>query len=176
MEIWKDIPGFEGWYQASDLGNIRSVERMVKTKGGALRHSASKVLAPGGPRYALVILSIDGKRKTRGVHRLVCTAFHGAPPPNAHAAHNDGDISNNKAKNLRWATAKENCLDRVLHKTWVHGARVNTAKMAESDIQQVKIRAANGESRISIAKDMGVHRSSIDQLLRGDTWQHLIEN
>ena len=174
MEQWRDIPGFEGIYQASSLGRIRSLDRMVRTKGGALRRNAGRILkASSKTRYAAILLCVNGTKRTGLVHRLVCAAFHGPPPPGMHAAHFDGDNRNNVPENLRWVTPKENCADRERHGTWAHGERVNTAKLKENAVRSIFVRVANGEDRRAIAADLGVHRSSIDQLLRGNTWKHL---
>jgi len=174
MEVWRDIPGLIGFYQASDKGRIRSLPRQVPTKGGATRIAGGKVLSPCNlGRYQGVLLSVEGKRRTGLVHRLVCSAFHGAPPAGAQAAHGDGDSANNTPSNLRWATAKENCLDRRSHGTWARGERVNTAKLTSDDVREIRSRASSGASPKAIAADFDVHVSSVHQILRGDTWKHL---
>jgi hypothetical protein len=174
MEEWRDIPGFEGFYQASSEGRIRSVGRDVRSKGGGVRFSPSRILQQHMARYAILPLSVLGKRTTGLVHRLVCLAFNGPPPfPGAQAAHIDGDRTNNIPSNLYWASAEQNCADRARHGTWVHGERVNTNKLSEADIAEIITRVRAGEMRKSVAAAYGVHRSSIDQLMRGDTWKHL---
>lgn len=173
MEKWRDIPGYEGFYQASNAGRIRSLSRHVRTKGGALRLSRGRVLAGCGPRYDLVRLSVDGKQRTGLVHRLVCAAFHGRPPLEMHAAHIDGNAKNNRADNLRWATAKENCADRATHGTQVRGARVNTAKLSEDDVLAIRMRLRCGATTKALAVEYRVHRSNIQQIMRGAIWKHL---
>lgn len=98
-EIWKDIPGWEGLYQASSHGRIRSV-----------RSDIPKVLAlgGGGRRYRSITLSRDGKTITKSVHRLVCMAFHGLPDSGMQVDHIDGDSHNNHEDNLRWCSSRDN--------------------------------------------------------------------
>lgn len=111
---WRDIPGYEGIYQASSAGDIRVIRR--HPKGNT---EAGHVLSPQMHRngYMNVGLWRAGKRSVVGVHRLVATAFYGLPPERMDASHRDGDRSNNAAINLRWATHEENEADKREHGT-----------------------------------------------------------
>lgn len=82
MEIYKDIPGYKGYYQASNLGNIRSVDRLVDAKNGRSQNRKGKVLRPSTNRcgYKLVTLVVDRVRKTESVHMLVMIAWRGHVP------------------------------------------------------------------------------------------------
>lgn len=110
MEQWKDIPGFEGRYQASDLGRVRSVDRRVNTvdKLGRkrTRKLAGKVLAPGNCRgYKIVHLSGHG---TVAVHLLVARTFMRRPEDAEDVNHRDGVKANNILANLEWSTKAHN--------------------------------------------------------------------
>ena len=111
---WRPIPGYEGCYEASELGEIRSVR--AHPKG---RHGPNHVLKPQQHRngYLNVGLRKDGTRKVIGVHRLVASAFFGTPGPHMEARHADGDPSNNAVSNLSWGTHSENELDKAEHGT-----------------------------------------------------------
>lgn len=105
-EIWKDIEGYEGYYQVSNLGRVRSVERIVnglKLKG--------KILSCGHDTkgYLFVNLSKENKPKTLSVHRLVAQAFIPKIDGKDYVDHIDGSRDNNNVCNLRWCTHKENC-------------------------------------------------------------------
>ncbi len=104
-EEWRDIPGYEGRYQASNLGRIRSKER------GLL----SPFLSRGG--YLIATILRDGKRYGTGAHRLVATAFIPNPENKPQINHKNGDKLDNRPENLEWVTCSENQLHshRVLH-------------------------------------------------------------
>ncbi|AGT11852.1 HNH endonuclease [Mycobacterium phage ThreeRngTarjay] len=122
-EEWRDIPGYEGYYQASSHGRIRSLDREVTQmhpsgKGMMTRLWRGRVLTFGpysGERYR-VGLSRDGVLEMKGVAVLVALAFHGLPPEGkGHALHRDGDMYNNVPENLYWGDARDNVQDTIRH-------------------------------------------------------------
>lgn len=125
-EVWKDIPGWEGFYQASSEGRIRSIPRDCWKPGktGVMtRHRMSgRVLraANGAKGYKAVVLSDlrNGRRPAMfRVHRLICLTFHGPPyGERDEVAHRDGTRDNNRSPNLRWATRAENFADLKRHR------------------------------------------------------------
>lgn len=112
-EMWKDIPGFEGLYQASSDGLIRSHDKAVKYPNGArgIAIKRGKVLSPkiSNRGYKTVVL-IDstGKRYTCSVHRLVAKTFIPNPCHLPYINHIDENKFNNKISNLEWCTPKYN--------------------------------------------------------------------
>ena len=111
MEVWKDIKGYEGLYQVSNLGRVKSIERVVRNNNfGGERTVQEKILSPtdNGHGYKIVFLRKDGKRKNHYVHRLVAMAHIDNPLGLQYVNHLDYDTSNNSAKNLEWCTQKDN--------------------------------------------------------------------
>lgn len=112
-EVWKQIPGYENKYEVSNLGNVRSVTRVVYQKdshGGMMeKRYAGKPVAQtdNGNGYMIVSLSNFG-RKNHYVHRLVAEAFVANPSGFPVVNHLDYDRTNNSASNLEWTTAAEN--------------------------------------------------------------------
>lgn len=105
-ETWKDIKGLEGYYQASRDGFVRSLDR-VDCSGRHLKGSLMKPFKDHGG-YLCVVLTKEGKRYRKKVHRLVAEAFIPNPEGKPAVDHIDTDKSNNCVENLRWVTAEEN--------------------------------------------------------------------
>jgi hypothetical protein len=113
---WLPVVGWEGFYEVSDHGHVRSIDRTV-CDGKRLR---GRLLAPrdNGRGYPCVTLSRNNARKIVCVHRLVAQAFL----PDSHfdgadVCHNDGSRTNNHVSNLRWGTRSDNITDTVIHGT-----------------------------------------------------------
>ena len=106
-EIWKDIKGFEGKYQVSNLGRVKSVER-ISTTGQHLHEKIMKTCKdPGG--YIFVAFYLNGKKKNYKIHRLVLESFNPVEGmEKLDCNHIDEDKSNNRLDNLEWLTRKEN--------------------------------------------------------------------
>lgn len=109
MENWKDVEGYEGIYQVSDIGRVRSIDR-VTNRGRRLK---GKVLSPApggrtGDYRSVQLFSLDGKPARKYVHQLVAVAFIGEQPSGCQINHIDEDKSNNSVNNLEWVSASEN--------------------------------------------------------------------
>lgn len=130
-EIWRDIPGYEGLYQVSDHGRVRSLARKVPRKGRPLT-VPGRYLTPSmdKARRCSVGLWRQNKGEARRVHRLVMMAFAPNPDPALVVNHIDGDPSNNHISNLEWVTQKENAMHArdVLRRSY--GAKVSTPVIA----------------------------------------------
>jgi len=110
-EVWKDIKGYEGRYQVSNIGRVKSLERTATVKNGSKRTVRERILKlpQNNKGYLLVSLcNSSGKIKRFLVHRLVCEAFHENPNNKPCVNHIDEDKTNNEVSNLEWCTYKEN--------------------------------------------------------------------
>lgn len=110
QEIWKDIPGWEGLYQVSNLGQVKSLARDYVICNIAIVHKKEKILKQHTIKfwYKHVELNYKGKAKNYPVHRLVALAFIPNPENKPYIDHIDTNTGNNKVENLRWVTAVEN--------------------------------------------------------------------
>jgi len=121
-ESWKPVLGYEGFYEVSDQGRVRSLDRVISAPGRwgqrLIRYSG-RVLAPRldpGGRLR-VQLSRDGVQEDRKVHRLVMRAFIGECPEGQEVCHGNGDSKDNRLINLRYDTHSANELDKLAHGT-----------------------------------------------------------
>ena len=112
MEQWRPISGYESFYEVSDRGRVRSVDRIVRSssRNGGFRRRPSKILCQNRKRngYLTVDLCKDGKIKTTLVHRLVADAFCSRDPGADQVNHKNLNKADNRADNLEWCTGKEN--------------------------------------------------------------------
>lgn len=123
MENWLPIVGYEGAYEVSDLGRVRSLNR-VTDRG---RNWRGRIMTPAVmPRgYRIVTLWQEGRQRTALLHRLVLSAFAGPAPEGFEGLHGDGDPDNNRLSNLRWGTRSENQFDQVTHGTHANASKTH---------------------------------------------------
>lgn len=125
-EIWRDITGYEGYYQVSNLGNVRSCERKIIDskckrifKGKILKPTPSKGKLP----YYYVSLSKQGKIKKKRIHVLVASEFIPNPEHKPQVNHKNGNPQDNRIDNLEWVTNSENT--QHAYNTGLRTKRVN---------------------------------------------------
>lgn len=111
-EIWKDIPGYEGIYQVSNIGRVRGLDRRAQRNDYTIRVNG-KILAQGTNRgsaggYHFVGLNKDGEKKQVYVHRIVASAFLPNPDGLKFINHKNRNIADNRVENLEWCTAQYN--------------------------------------------------------------------
>ena len=108
-EVWKDVPGYEGLYQVSNCGNVRSLDRLIKRKGqGDLPLKGGTVKQFSNKGYKVVTLSKESKLKQFKVHRLVALAFIPNPDSLPQVNHKDENPANNCIENLEWCDDRYN--------------------------------------------------------------------
>jgi hypothetical protein len=125
-ETWRPADGAEGRYEVSNLGRVRSLDRVVTYSDGRRYRYAGAILNPTADSngYPTVKIGAVGKPRTRRVHELVATAFLGPRPPGTEVCHEDGNPGNNRSANLHFGTHRENMRDMSRHGT-SHAARTH---------------------------------------------------
>lgn len=171
-EEWRVIPGFDGLYEASNLGRIRSWARFGPSTGGSPRREIPLLLRPRlirGYEYVYRKGGVGGL-----VSRLVLLAFVGPPPSEGlAAAHQNGDKRDNRPSNLAWMTARDNNLQKREHGTMARGTDTHFAKLTEDDVRNIRA-LAKTVARRELAKRFGVNSSSIGAILTRRTWAHVV--
>lgn len=137
-EIWKDIKGYEGLYQVSNLGNVKSIPRIIDSqfKGKPIKREVyEKVLKKSLTRfgYEYVCLSKNGKTKKHKVHRLVGEHFIPNIENKKTINHIDGNKQNNRVDNLEWATYKENQQHAIRTGLWNKEYLKNKRKVSDKE-------------------------------------------
>lgn len=176
-EIWKPIPETCGFYEASNLGVVRSMDRNIKCSNwysSWLAKYKGRILKPyEQKKYLYVNVKLDGTLQRTGVHRLVLLAFIGPPRDGDWAAHLNGNSLDNRIENLIWATPKENSGHKKLHGTYQCGEQISCSKLTKEDILVIRKRRQSGETQTLIAADFGVAPQSISAIILGKNWNHI---
>jgi hypothetical protein len=172
-EAWEPVYGLSRFYEVSSDGRVRN-------------RRTAKVLVPTEDKDGYLRVHLYGSRKNRTsgceeevrkspfVHRLVATAFVGARPGSGYeVGHRDGDRQNNHQRNLDWVTKGQNARQRKAHGNGGEGVKNPAAKLTDSDVLSIRKLHTSGARPTDLARDFGVSRASIYNILRRDKWQHL---
>lgn len=167
MEEWRDIPGYEGFYQVSSEGNVMSMQRLTQDAIDRGVRRAKKSLKFGmnmqGRRQ--VALCREGQTRRYQVHTMVLLAFVGPRPEGMEGRHMDGNHLNNRADNLEWGTHRENMLDKRRH-----GTACTPKKLTYHDVVAIR---ADTDSHRKIAVKYGVSQVTIHMVKTGKTWANM---
>jgi hypothetical protein len=180
MEKWLDIVGYEGYYQVSNLGRVRSLDRAMYVDD--IRYSKSRwVVRKGkilknygnGKKRHQVILRMFGGGKTYSVHRLV--AMHFVPNPKHlpvvnHLNHNHHD---NRASNLEWCTQKHNIEHAIKAGRMKHIYDQTHATITANQATTIKKLLEKGITRSEIARITGSSYDIVYHIAKGHTWRHI---
>lgn len=169
-ETWRDVPGYEGLYQVSDKGNVKSLSReMWNGKGYYLREE--KIIKQSEDKHGRMVLGLykNKNRKNYFVHSLVALAFIGERPKDYVVAHCDGNNKNNDLSNLRYDTVRENSID-----VFRHGQRIVTGKLSNEEVLEIRKLYKTGDyTQVDIAKMYNVRHSTISKIVRRETFNWL---
>lgn len=174
-EEWRPVVGYEGYYEVSSWGRVRSLDRVVPDKRGRTRRLKGRVLClkPDNRRsvpYWAVNLRRDGGRATRDVHVLILESFVGPRPEGLVARHLDGNSLHNAVWNLQYSTQRENLSDREEHGTLLRGEDCSYAKLTTAQVRSIR-----EDLRLHrvIAEEYGVGRQLIGDIKNRRRWAHV---
>lgn len=178
-EIWKDIDGFEGYYQVSNMGRVKSLDRFVKHNWGGYKLNKGKILksySKNGTNYEFVVLCVKNKRRMKSVHRLVAEAFMPNPENKPEVNHISGSKIDNRIQNLEWCTRSENQLHAFANNLKCsNGTKHSQHKLSNEDIIFIRSLESNWSATQSDLADLfGVSRASIGDIWSSRTWKHIL--
>lgn len=169
-EIWKDIEGYEGLYQVSNLGRVKSLDRLVKGRYGNSRLVKGKLLKSHLDRdgYLKVRVSINNNVINYFNHRLVAKTFIPNPDNKPQVNHINGIKTDNRIENLEWNTAKENSIHSVINGLSKTGVKHYKSKLTEKDV--IEIRSSKLTNR-ALAGKYDVSHSTIGRIRTFKIWK-----
>jgi len=171
MEDWKDIPGWEGIYQVSNLGRVKRIQSGPGATAGRI-----KIGYKTGGGYLQVDLSSPGRKTICPVvHRLVLSAFVGLCPEGKEANHKNGIRTDNRLDNLEWVTRSENLIHsiRVLNINIARGINFPQAKLNDDKVRKIKELFRGGMTYAQLSKIFDVSMGAIAHVIKGRSWRHI---
>lgn len=173
-EVWMPIPGYEGLYEASDHGRIRSIGKEVLLPNGGRRLQPGRVLRPAANSrgYLLVTLHKNRRQATPAVHQLVMLAFVGAPPPGLVVCHGTAGKTDNSLANLTYGTPTQNQADRKRDGTSKIGDEHPGARLTKEQAQWA-LSMKGVMTQMEIAKKLAVSNGQISKIHSGRAWRHI---
>lgn len=177
MEEWRDIKGYEDWYQISNFGRVRSLDREVVYSNKKKYKYVGKILNPTLKKtgYYYVSLSKNNVRPKFDVHRLVAMAFLDNPNNYPCVNHIDGVKTNNNVSNLEWCTFSQNSIhaDNAGLYTRTYGEINGMSKLTKDKVLEIRELLSNGEKGIHIAKKFNISISTVSMIKNKKLWSHI---
>lgn len=175
QENWREIPGFEGYYEVSDIGRVKSVERSFIDKNGKKTRYPSKILRVGSGKtspYLATNLSMDNVVKKYLVHRLVAMSFLSNWKSDCEVNHIDGNVYNNNINNLEMCTRKENfqhSIDKKLKND--SGQFSSNAKLSNIDAERIRKLNDLGVTQKDLGTVFNVCKQTINNIVNLTTYR-----
>ena len=167
MEIWREIDNYDGNYQISSYGGVKTTSNEFTRKERIL----SALITPKG--YHRVRLYKNNKSKFIYIHRLVALYFLPNIDNKEEVNHIDGDKNNNNVNNLEWSTHKENMDHSIVNGLSTQGIKNSHSKLTEIQVIDIFNKAKSGVSTNDLTKEYNVSKTCIDGIKSKRQWKHL---
>lgn len=178
-EIWRPVNQYEGLYEVSNMGRVRSLDRITNYIDGRVRKFNGRMISPrkAGAGYYQVGLSNNGSKKRDYIHRLVAEAFIPNPKNLPEVNHLDGNKLNNRLSNLEWTTSSENkkhaYMMNLRGPVDVKGVKNGRAKIDEEDVIYIREQREKGVPRKPLAEKFGLNVSTITRITNRQLWKEV---
>lgn len=171
----KDIKGFEGLYAITEDGRVWRHSRLIKTNGRGTYWCKGRYLKiyKNPKNYPLVFLFLKGRKTFSLIHRLVAEAFIPNPLGSPQVNHKNGRKEDARIENLEWTTNSENMKHAYRTGLRAIGADLPHSKLDAKKVMQIRVLATQGVSKTQIARNYGVARTTIRQVIFGRSWAHI---
>lgn len=176
-EIWKDVKDFEGYYQISNKGRIKSLGRNIPVNGG-VKFQPERILSTCYSKqgYAKSVLCVDNVKKYVSVHSLVAVAFLPNPDNKPQVNHKNSRRWDNRVENLEWCTAQEN-IQHAANKgrlACTKGSNNGAATITESAVFEIREKYATRNYYFKeLAEEYGQTFQNISLIVRGKIWSNV---
>ena len=167
LEVWKDVIGYEGLYQVSNFGNVKSLGNEFSRKERLLK------LSPQSKGYLTVVLQKNATRKMILVHRLVSEHFIDNPEYKLQVNHLNGDKTDNVIENLEWVSHRENLDHAIKNNLTLKGEENRNSKLKDVDVIKIHSMLQNGITTKELSETYNVSYSTIDGIRTNRYWKHL---
>lgn len=175
MEVWKPVVGYEGYYEVSNLGNVKSLDRLVRSKNNVVKKLKGKKTKTinGSNGRIQVMLWRNNTQKMKYVSHLVAEAFIGPRPEGLEVLHGEQGVSVNTPENLSYGTKSKNMgEDRLRDGTDNRGEKCGTAKLTKEQVIRYKLNKEN-LTTYKWAKIFNVSCFTLYSIKQGKSWAWL---
>lgn len=173
-EEWRDIPGYEGIYQVSNIARIRTLLTPIKLRHkGNMLSTDSECSIRNGKGYKFVTLYKTGQKKQIMVHRLVALTFIPNPAGLPQVNHKDTDKHNNSVSNLEWCTNRFNKDHAIINGLSGKGEKNAMAKLTDDDVLKLRELYKSGVTPRELCIQFGISKKYIHTVVKRKSWKHI---
>ena len=177
MEIWKAIKGYEGIYEISEHGKVRSLNHLIKYSDGRSRIQKGRILKTSLSKkgYVRVSLSKQKKRFHTSIHRLLALSFIDNPENKKQVNHINGIKHDNRIENLEWVSNSENQIHAIKKglTRYNYNERHHNSKLTNKGVLRVRNLHRLGFTNKELAEDYNVSQTAMSNILRNITYKNI---
>jgi hypothetical protein len=177
VEVWKDIVGYENFYQVSNLGRVKSLKSYLITKAGVVKPRHEKIMNQSlkSNGYKTIMFSVNNVQKRFYVHRLVAISFIKNLEKKSEVNHLNCIKTDNRFENLEWNTSTENKNHAMNNNLFPKGEKSYSSKLTEKNILAIRrlYKINPNFNKRNIAKKLGVRDTTIHKIIKNKKWKHI---